>query len=108
MAPETVGARLEEGQEVPAGLTEVRLPNGIYQWLNSEQLARRQERRDASLRHARRRPWREVATTLGALLLVFLIAGLFVHCRVREASTLVTPERPAAVSEQGSPPLSRE
>ena len=107
-APETAGARREEGREVPAGFTEVRLPNGVYQWLSREQVARRRVGRRAGPRDARRRRWGELAAALGALLLVFAIAGAFVHCRVREAASLIPPERPAAPGEQIGFPPARE
>lgn len=87
---EADGARLEEA--LPDGLTEIRHPDGIYQWLSREQLARRHQQppREPAPRHQKH--W-ELAAALGTLLLVFVIASVFVRSRVREAASLNAPER---------------
>ena len=73
---------------VPDGLTEVRHHDGIYQWLNREQLARRERQRRGGRRDRKR--W-DLAMSAMALLLVFLIAGIFIQCRVREVHSLSVP-----------------
>ena len=96
-------ARMQESTAVPAvpdGLTEVRHHDGIYQWLNREQVARRERHRQGHGGHGSRKRL-DVALSAAALLVVFLIAGVFVQCRVREAHSLAVPS--AHVTPAASP-----
>lgn len=98
-ASEAADARLEESRAVPRGLTEVRHHDGIYQWLNREQVDRREQQRQQPRRAQRYRTQREIAAAAGALILVFVIAGIFIQSRVREATSLIALGAPADEAE---------